>query len=219
MDEPSWTLAELTREVALRIGSLPAPRNGQVRAVPDERTIRYYGSIGLMDRPLAMRGRTALYGKKHLAQVVAIKRLQHTGRSLADIQELWPTVDNALLSRVSGVVLPTEPGPPKPARAFFWKKPPEPSVVREVEPSPSSDEVDEVAMAAMLASAAQPAAPATTRGVQLAIELAPNLSLTLSITDGVSISPADVRAIRAAAAPLIAELAQRGLTPHPGGDA
>ena len=55
--------------------------------------------------------------------------------------------------------------------------------------------------------------------VQLAIELAPDLSLTLSITDGVSISPADVRAIRAAAAPLIAELAQRGLTPHPGGDA
>lgn len=218
MDEPTWTLGELTREVAARIGSLPAPRNGQVRAVPDERTIRYYGTLGLLDRPVAMRGRTALYGKTHLAQVIAIKRLQHTGRSLADIQELWPTVDHALLARISGVILPAEPGPPRPARPFFWKKQPETSVVRTEPESPSSEEVDEVAMAAMLARS-EPAAAMPGTGVRLAIELAPDLSLTLSITDGVTLSPADVRAIRVAAAPLIAELAQRGLTPHPGGDA
>jgi len=29
----------------------------------------------LLDRPIGNRGRTALYGRKHLAQIVAIKRL------------------------------------------------------------------------------------------------------------------------------------------------
>ena len=85
-----WTLSELVAEATASTITLPAPKNGQVRAIPDERTVRYYGTIGLLDRPLAMRGRTALYGRKHLAQVVAIKRLQSAGRSLAEIHELWP---------------------------------------------------------------------------------------------------------------------------------
>ena len=110
MDEP-WTLPALVAEVARRIAALPAPRDGQVRAIPDERTVRYYGTIGLLDRPAAMRGRTALYGRKHVAQVVAIKRLQTMGRSLSEIQQLWPTLDDQTLARMSGVELP--PGRPR----------------------------------------------------------------------------------------------------------
>ena len=53
----TWTLSELVAEAANRLEALPAPKNGQVRAVPDERTIRYYGTIGLLDRPTAMRDR------------------------------------------------------------------------------------------------------------------------------------------------------------------
>ena len=55
----TWTLSELVDEAVQRLEALPPPKNGQVRAVPDERTIRYYGTIGLLDRPAAMRGRTA----------------------------------------------------------------------------------------------------------------------------------------------------------------
>ena len=115
-----WTLPELVSQVAERIAALPEPRNGQVRAVPDERTVRYYGTIGLLDRPLAMRGRTALYGPRHLAQVVAIKRLQSAGRSLAEIQELWPTLDDPTLARMSGVshaVMGKRSG-----KSEFWKQ-------------------------------------------------------------------------------------------------
>src|ERR1043165_8934989 len=104
--DAQWTLPELVAEVAARIAALPAPKNGQVRAVPDERTIRYYGTLGLLDRPAAMRGRTALYGRRHLAQVVAIKRLQAIGRTLAEIQALWPTLDDPTLARMSGIELP-----------------------------------------------------------------------------------------------------------------
>src|SRR6059058_1574846 len=100
-----WTLPELVTEAEKRLDALPAPSNGQVRAVPDERTIRYYAAQGLLDRPSAMRGRTAIYGPRHLAQIVAIKRMQGAGHSLADIQQMWSQLDDPTLSRLSGITL------------------------------------------------------------------------------------------------------------------
>src|SRR6478752_8073803 len=89
-----WTIGELS-ELVLRVlhssGLLEADYAGQpsrrVSAIPQERTIRWYASIGLLDKPLVMRGRTALYGRRHLYQLVAIKRLQAQGRSVAQVQE------------------------------------------------------------------------------------------------------------------------------------
>lgn len=186
-----WTLPELVDQVAERLAALPAPKNGQVRAVPDDRTIRYYGTIGLLDRPAAMRGRTALYGTRHLAQVVAIKRLQSTGKSLGEIQELWPTLDDANLARMSGVTLPA--AAKRAPRKEFWKAAP----------------------AVMLA----PEAPRSIAApVELRVQLAPNVTLTIAVDDttALALSQADVRALRAAAAPLVTELAIRRLTPHAG---
>ncbi|HWU86569.1 MAG TPA: MerR family transcriptional regulator [Kofleriaceae bacterium] len=215
MDE-SWTLSELVTEVAARIAALPAPANGQVRAVPDERTVRYYGTIGLLDRPLAMRGRTALYGRRHLAQVVAIKRLQTMGRSLAEIQALWPTLDSLTLARMSGIQL--LPGRPA-GRAEFWKR--EPAAT----PTAAAAAASAVAPAtpaapppvSALVAAAAPAAPAPAP-VELRVELAPGVSLSIAMSDDIALSSADVRAIRAAAAPLLAELAHCRLTANPGGE-
>jgi DNA-binding transcriptional MerR regulator len=196
-----WTLSELVSEVAARMAALPAPSNGQVRAVPDERTIRYYGTIGLLDRPLAMRGRTALYGRRHLAQVVAIKRLQTMGRSLAEIQALWPTLDELTLARMSGIQLPLAAPP---GRREFWKAEPAPAPV--FAPAP---------VAAAPAAAAwidpAPAAGVSVPGpapapVELRVELLPGVSLSIALSDDLALSTADVRAIRAAAAPLLDEL-------------
>jgi DNA-binding transcriptional MerR regulator len=189
-----WTLSELVEECGARIRALPAPSNGQVRAVPDERTIRYYATLGLLDRPTAMRGRTALYSARHLAQIVAIKRLQTMGRSLSEIQTLWPTLDDSTLARMSGVsVAGTKPSPAS-TREQFWKREPiATNVERAVAQTPTPVE---------------PAAPA----VSISIELAPHISITLPMTPGVALSQADVRALRAAAAPLLNELAKRQLT-------
>lgn len=196
-----WTLPELVTEAAQRIEALPAPTNGQIRAVPDERTIRYYGTLGLLDRPAAMRGRTALYGRRHLAQVVAIKRLQAIGRTLAEIQALWPTLDDPTLARMSGVELPAREAA-APARSEFWKRAPvqsQPIDYREV---------------------LKEAIEGPAHHVELRIELAPNVSLAIAMPEtGVALAPADIRAIRAAAAQLVTELANRRLTPHAGGDA
>jgi DNA-binding transcriptional MerR regulator len=85
---PLWTLDELSAQVvqALMV-DYPGQVNGQVREVPDIRTIRFYTTRGLIDRPAQMHGRTALYGERHLLQLVAIKRLQAKGLTLAEIQK------------------------------------------------------------------------------------------------------------------------------------
>ena len=75
--------------------------SGRVRDVPDLRTIRYYTTLGLLDRPAAMRGRTALYGPRHLLQLVAIKRLQARGLSLAAVQERVVGLSDAALRRLA----------------------------------------------------------------------------------------------------------------------
>ncbi len=62
------------------------PGDERVRIAPDERTLRYYQSVGLLDRPLRYDGRVAIYGYRHLVQAVAVKALQGEGLSLAQIQ-------------------------------------------------------------------------------------------------------------------------------------
>jgi DNA-binding transcriptional MerR regulator len=220
----TWTLAELVAEAANRLAALPAPKNGQVRAVPDERTIRYYATIGLLDRPAAMRGRTALYGRRHLAQVVAIKRMQSAGHSLAEIQSLWPTLDEGTLGRMSGVQVGS--GKAKPVRRDFWKReaemqttppreadmsaaqPPKP-IVASPSGAPTILPVPSFTPYPTPVGAGRSVSAATT----ITVPLDGNASIVIALPDDaeLSLSAADVRALRAAAAPLVAELAKRGL--------
>ena len=190
MDEPLWTLRELTAEVAAQLErNYEAADNGQVRAIPDERSIRYYTTLGLIDRPAAMRGRTALYGRRHLAQLVAIKRLQSLGKTLAEIQTLLPTLDDATLSRVSGVVVTSTPRD-RSERPMFWKEAPPLVPLPLPLPLPGSS-------ASFIPT--------------LSLALAPGV--TLSVTPARAPTDADAEAIRRAAAALLVELARRGLTP------
>src|SRR5439155_7820073 len=117
-----WTLDELGRKVAEALAvDYEGPPNDRVRDVPDLRTIRYYTTLGLIDRPAEMRGRTAYYGPRHLLQLAAIKRLQARGLSLAEVQRrLLGLPDPALaeLARLpDGVVGPGEQGAPAPCRS------------------------------------------------------------------------------------------------------
>jgi DNA-binding transcriptional MerR regulator len=188
--EATWTLRELVHAASARIAALPAPKNGQVRAVPDERTIRYYATLGLLDRPLAMRGRTALYGPRHLAQVVAIKRLQSAGHRLAEIQALWITLDDDSLAKMTGIAISAGS---RTVRTQFRQGPVRaPGVPRADRPKP--------------ASSSQPEA-------LYGVELAPGA--TLLVSGGRPLTIADVRAICGAAESLLAELARRGRLAQP----
>lgn len=134
-------LVERVREALA--AEYPGAPNGRVRDVPDRRAIRWYTTIGLVDRPLGMRGRTALYGPRHLQQLVAIKRLQAEGQSLAKIQAdfVWLTPDE--LSDTSRVPEHLLAGGvhPEPASAEvrhrFWADRPAPPAPPPPEPLPT----------------------------------------------------------------------------------
>jgi DNA-binding transcriptional MerR regulator len=108
MDE-SWTIAELAELAAAALaagdqqGHGLARVNGRVRDVPNERLIRWYVTVGLVDPPLSRRGRVAWYGPRHLLQLVAIKRRQAEGWSLAEIQAELAGATNASLAPVARV--------------------------------------------------------------------------------------------------------------------
>jgi DNA-binding transcriptional MerR regulator len=179
-----WTIAELAERVAAAIDGVRAP-NGRVTVRPDERMIRWYATIGLVDRPHGFRGRTALYGRRHLLQLAAIKRRQAEGRSLAEIQaELAGATDDALASVA-------EPGGTQAARPRFWLQRPGPAPV---EP------------AAMELAAAEPAA-AESVDLLYAVPLHPAATLVLRTAPDHD----DLAALSAAARPLLDALDARGL--------
>src|SRR5260370_42330861 len=114
--ESLWTIHELGAQVALALSvDYAGPPNNRVRDIPDQRTIRYYTTLGLMDRPAELRGRTALYGRRHLQQLVAIKRLQARGLSLSAIQQQLLGLGDSALRRLArlpeGVETPDDSGP------------------------------------------------------------------------------------------------------------
>jgi DNA-binding transcriptional MerR regulator len=119
---PHWRLDELAQRVALALAGQPG-RSGvsREREAPDQRVIRWYASIGLMDRPIGGRGRGARYGVRHLRQLVAIRRMQGEGLTLAAIQARLAGADDAALAAWAALPvaalgpLPEQPPPTAPA--------------------------------------------------------------------------------------------------------
>ncbi len=124
-DNGLWTIDELSAGVAEALtAGYPGQSNGRVREVPDRRTIRWYTTIGLLDRPAAMRGRTALYGRRHLLQIVAIKRLQADGNTLAEVQQRLVGATETMLADIArlpdAVPSPSTAVEAAPSRERFW---------------------------------------------------------------------------------------------------
>jgi DNA-binding transcriptional MerR regulator len=196
---PLWTLDELCAQAALALATdYPGQASGRVREVPDRRLVRYYTTLGLLDRPVTLRGRTALYSRRHLLQLVAIKRLQVTGSTLLEIQtSLLGQQDAALesIARLPEAAADSLEGTPdkleegtaaaaaneEPRRDAFWKR----------EPSPVT-----------------PPRPAETETL-LAVPLADGVRLLLHAER--ALDEHDVEALRSAAAPLLHLLRKRRL--------
>ncbi|MER5321491.1 MerR family transcriptional regulator [Streptosporangium roseum] len=119
-----WTIGELAERASAAL-SPTAQLNGRVRDVPNERLIRWYATIGLLDPPSARRGRVAMYGRRHLLQLIAVKRRQADGRTIAEIQaELAGATDQVLESIARLPEPPAEKTAPRSARPRFWAEPP-----------------------------------------------------------------------------------------------
>ncbi|MDP6112478.1 MAG: MerR family transcriptional regulator [Planctomycetota bacterium] len=128
-----WTLAELEEQAEAALSdAYPGQQNRQIREIPNLRTIRYYTTLGIIDRPADWNGRTALYGEKHLLQLVAIKKLQARGKTLSEIQEEIAGITTRELRNLADI--PTQvSSTAKPRRREFWREAP-----AEVTPGASS---------------------------------------------------------------------------------
>ncbi len=196
-----WTIDDLSACVALALAAdYEGSPNGQVRDVPDLRTIRYYTTLGLIDRPAEMHGRTALYGRKHLMQLAAIKRLQARGMSLAEIQQRLVGLGETALAQIARLpadleakCAPVRGRPVAEARSArrqtFWKEVPRPAGGI---PEPGTED-----------SAHAPAAQL--QAVRL------DGAAVLSLATSRPIDGDDIEAIRIAAAPLLKRLEKRRL--------
>jgi DNA-binding transcriptional MerR regulator len=206
------TLPEFA-EVAARVvaASGATPDNRQAKAVPAARMIRYYTARGLLPRP-GSRGRALVYGRRHILQLVAIKRLQGEGLSLGQIAERLAGLSDAdleALAAVPGEAMPPElgdlersrPGEPSRTAERFWDRAPaEPAVA-----APRSVTAPSPVIATQVWRSERP--PAT--GPRRFTEIRLSDSVRLVVEGGASGLPG-LEVLRAAADPLL-----RLLVPDP----
>ena len=92
----------IERELTAR-GLLGAASDARVSAAPDARTVRYYTTLGLLDRP-RIEGRQARYGERHVLQLLAIKALQASDLPLGEIQRrLYARSDSELKALIGSL--------------------------------------------------------------------------------------------------------------------
>jgi DNA-binding transcriptional MerR regulator len=195
MSDELYTLEQLSERVAdLLAEDYGGQKSGRVRELPNGRTIRWYTTIGLVDRPLATRGRVALYGTRHVLQLAAIKKLQADGLTLAEVQERLlgaSNVELALLAKVD----PANERPRYPVDVVYHS-------------AGVEAEFDE-----MLRTADGDTVTNTVGNVVPAFRVGDSVTVLLN---GVSrhLDDADIAELTAAATPLLDAIERLGLTPR-----
>lgn len=134
-------LVASARDVLSQVAAAPADE--RVTPFPDERTLRWYRSLGLLDAPARQRGREGVYGYRHLLQAVCVKAMQIEGYTLAQIQKaLRGATTPALEARAYGalgVAAPEVAVPEVPAASSLKILQIAPGVVVSVDPGLVAD--------------------------------------------------------------------------------
>jgi hypothetical protein len=110
-------------------------------------------------------------------------------------------MDDETLGRMAGVQLVDKPTAAM-QRRDFWEGGATPNVPAPIASAP----IAPIAPSAAPAPAIEPS--------ELRVAIAPNVTIAITLPDDAAITSADLRAIRAAAAPLLEELARRRLATH-----
>lgn len=210
-----FPMADLRNLVAraLLAGSYQPGESKRVRAVPDTRTIRYYTTLGLIDRPTEMVGRTAMYSEIHVLQLVAIKRLQAEQQTLSAIQaalfgatpkqlktiarlptDFWEQADRYLAQTRTAAPAPVPATPAEP-EIKYWSEPAALPGSRPVPPV-ADDATSSLKLTPCLRFSPHPSVQVVLEGVALTERSAGLVDLTR---------------LQAAAEPLLSELARQGL--------
>lgn len=102
-----WNARGLAAHVTALVDSAGLrPTNASARAAPSARSVRFYVSHGLLDRPEGA-GTAATYGYRHFLQLLAIKIRQREGQTLETIKrEMKDVTGDALERRIAQSLAP-----------------------------------------------------------------------------------------------------------------
>lgn len=78
----------------------PSQPSDRVSKSLTERTLRYYISKGLVDKPSGKEGVSALYEYRHLLQILAVKRLQASFLPVKTIEDMLTGLDSGALLKI-----------------------------------------------------------------------------------------------------------------------
>ncbi|HEX8476006.1 MAG TPA: MerR family transcriptional regulator [Pyrinomonadaceae bacterium] len=96
-------VAELTEQAASILSERgPVQDRGTVSEVPDERTIRYYLTEGLLSAAEEKQGTASVFGYIHLLQLLVVKKLQADHLPIRKIRELVQGRSEHELERLLG---------------------------------------------------------------------------------------------------------------------
>jgi DNA-binding transcriptional MerR regulator len=105
--ENSFSLPRLLEILKEQIPQVAPPQTKyKVTDIPTARTIRFYTTNSLVDKPVARDGVNALYGYRHLLQILAIKYLQSQYLPLVKIKSLVENADNRELELLIPAIAP-----------------------------------------------------------------------------------------------------------------
>lgn len=98
-------VAELAQEAAriLAASGVAQQARGTVSELPDERTVRYYLSEGLIPPAEEKQGTASVFGFRHLLQLLVVKKLQAEHLPIRAIRELVTGKTERQLERLLGV--------------------------------------------------------------------------------------------------------------------
>ncbi|MBI2921732.1 MAG: MerR family transcriptional regulator [Planctomycetes bacterium] len=118
------TLDDLCRDVTRLLrqhGLLETQPDGRVNEEPNARMVRYYSTLGLLDRPRIV-DREARYGWKQVLQLLAIKALQQHGYGLSEIQPRLIGLAEADLEAILRAVSDEHRARPAAVPAVTWRE-------------------------------------------------------------------------------------------------
>lgn len=196
--------------------------SGRVRGAVSSRSVRWYGTRGLIDPPVLGVDRMARYGRRHVAQLLAIKRLQSQGVDLTTAGSQLLGLSTEELLRTAGVPR-TSPGLPAPGpevkddrRLAFWAERSSNRGGSGMRKFPGKTKPD-------VPGPLEACSVATTGGVYPAGQMA-QLGGAVAVTKEIQVGPVrisvwqhanvthdDLSALSSACEPLVAVLRQRGL--------
>ena len=128
----AWTVDELLERAQELIEEFGETGDSKrVRWEPNQRLVRYYTTLGLVDKPLGRRGQVVHYGPRHLLQLLAVKQMQARGMTLQQIQRQLLGSTDQLLEHEAGLPrqqwrdrlgLPVEDDAPVSQPTRFWER-------------------------------------------------------------------------------------------------